>query len=105
MAADTALARFLDEDLGVLTDPSLGDTEDAEFLMEVNGLIAGTLIGLNGDGRYGERVNAIITYFSATGEILEERLWDGEHWEFTERYVPYLRAADRYLAGPRLAAN
>ena len=39
------------------------------------------------------------------GEVLEERLWDAKDWEFTERYVPYLRAAERYLNGPELAAH
>lgn len=89
----------------MLTDPSLGDTDDVEFLMEVNGLMAETLIGLDVDGARRELVDTILRYFSATGEILEERLWDGENWEFTERYVPYLRAVDTYLAGPQLAAQ
>jgi len=102
---DKAIGNFYDKDIGVLTDPSLGDTDDAEFLMEVNGLLAQTLIGLNGDGEYGALVNSIVRYFSDMGDILEERLWDGENWEFTERYVPYLRAVDSYLSGPKLAAQ
>lgn len=102
---DQAVARFLDKDLGVLVDPSLGETDDAEFLMEMNGLLAQTLIGLNSDGQYAELLNGVITYFSAIGEILEERLWEAQNWEFTERYVPYLRAVDSYLAGPKLAAQ
>ena len=103
--ANKVVHSFYDQDLGVLTDPSLGDTDDVEFLMEVNGLIAQTLIGLNGDGAHEPLVDSIITYFSATGEILEERLWDAENWEFTERYVPYLRAVDTYLGGSKLAAQ
>jgi len=107
-AADQAMARFLDADLGILTDPSLGDTDDAEFLMEMNGLLAQTLIGLDdgsdGGPAYAARIDAIITYFSAMGEILDERLWEGENWEFTERYVPYLRAVDSYVGGRALAA-
>jgi len=103
--ADKAITDFYDEGLGVLTDPSLGDTDDAEFLMEVNGLLAETLIGLEGDAKHERLLETIITYFSATGEILEERLWDGENWEFSERYVPYLRAVDSYLGGPKLAAR
>ena len=74
-------------------------------LVRMNGLLAETLIGLDGDGAYKSLVDTIITYFSATSEILEERLWDGENWEFTERYVPYLRAVDSYLGGPKLAAR
>ena len=102
-AADEALSRYLDEDLGIVADPSLGDTDDAEFLMEMNGLLAETLIGLDEPGKYGARIDAIVTYFSAMGEILGERLWDARNWEFTERYVPYLRAVDGYL-GTRTVA-
>lgn len=104
-AVDKAIDEFYDKDIGVLTDPSLGDTDDAEFLMEVNGLLAKSLIGLNADGTYTDLLDTIITYFSAMGEILEERLWDAENWEFTERYVPYLRAVDAYLQRAKLAAQ
>ncbi|NIM73353.1 MAG: DUF255 domain-containing protein [Gammaproteobacteria bacterium] len=103
--ADKAIAEFHDQETGVLVDPSLGETEDAEFLMEMNGLLAETLIGINGDGRYSDRIAAIITYFSAIGEVLEERLWDAQDWEFTERYIPYLRAVDAYLSDRKLAAQ
>jgi uncharacterized protein YyaL (SSP411 family) len=103
--ADKAIEQFYDARIGILTDPSLGDTDDAEFLMEVNGLIAQTLIGLNESNEYGPLVNAILTYFSAMADIFEDRLWDGENWEYTERYVPYLRAVDSYLATPSLAAQ
>ena len=102
---DKAIENFHNERMGVLTDPSLGNTDDAEFLMEVNGLIAQTLIALKDEGNYGDLINAIIKYFSAMGEIFDERLWDGKDWEFTERYVPYLRAVDSYLNGPELAAS
>jgi len=73
--------------------------------MEMNGLLAETLIGINGDGRYSDRIAAIIAYFSAIGEVLEERLWDAQDWEFTERYIPYLRAVDAYLSDRKLAAQ
>jgi len=29
--------------------------------------------------------------------MLEDQIWDAENWQFAERYVPYLRAADKYL--------
>ena len=90
---DQAIARFHDEKVGVLADPSLGDTDDAEFLMEMNGLLAQVMLDLDQANGYGRRVDDIVRYFSGMGEILEERLWDGENWEFSERYVPYLRAA------------
>ena len=73
--------------------------------MEVNGLLAQTLIGLNDDSQFDALLNDIITYFSAMGDIFEERLWDGENWEFAERYVPYLRAVDSYLGSAKLAAE
>ncbi len=98
--ADKAIDAFYDERLAILTDPSLGDTDDAEFLMEVNGLLAQTLLGVERNARQEAVLDSIITYFSGMGEILEERLWDGQDWAFTERYVPYLRAVDSYLAGP-----
>jgi uncharacterized protein YyaL (SSP411 family) len=104
-AADMAIDEFYDKEVGILTDPSLGDTDDAEFLMEVNGIAAQTLIGLEDDDTYGGLVNTIISYFSAMDEIFEERIWDGENWEFTERYVPYLRAVDSYLARHKLAGQ
>ena len=102
-SADKAIELYYDASLGILVDPSLGNTDDAEFLMEVNGMLAQTLMGLGLDGGYRPLIDAIITYFSAMGEIFQDRLWDGENWEFTERYVPYLRAVDRYLARPALA--
>jgi uncharacterized protein YyaL (SSP411 family) len=104
-AADKAIAEFYDERTNLLTDPSLGDTDDAEFLMEVNGMLAETLLALNENGEYTALVNSIVRYFSAMGEIFEERLWDGQNWEFTERYVPYLRAVDGFLSDPKLVAR
>jgi hypothetical protein len=55
---------------------------------------AQTLMGLDENENYAALVNVIVTYSSAMGEIFEERLWDGENWEFTEHYVPYLRTVD-----------
>lgn len=104
-SADAAIAAYYDKELGVLTDPSLGDSDDAEFLMSVNGLLAKSLIGLDGDRQYKILVDTIVTYFSATDGIFEERLWDGKNWEFTERYVPYLRAVDIYLDRRRVTAG
>ena len=103
--ADEAIARFRDRDLGVLADPALGDTDDAEFLMEVNGLLAQTLIGLEDSAAYGNLLDAIVTYFSAMGEVYDERVWEGDNWEFTERYVPYLRAVDGYIGELKLSAR
>ena len=103
--ADQAIEQFYDEGIGILIDPSLGDTGDAEILMAVNGLLAQTLIGLKVNDSDERLVTTIIRYFSSMGDIFDERLWDGEDWEFTERYVPYLVAVDSYLNGPKLAAH
>ena len=105
LVVDIAIDEFYDESVGVLADPSLGDTGDAEFLMEVNGLVAQTLMGIDDGEEHQELTKKIVTYFSAMGEILEERVWDGENWEFTERYVPYLRAAEDYLRALRVSAR
>jgi hypothetical protein len=40
----------------------------------------------------------MITYFSAMDELLEDQIWDAENWQFAERYVPYLKAVDKFLA-------
>lgn len=102
--ADKAIEEFSDSRLGILTDPRLGHADDAEVLMEANGLIAQTLIGLNNESRYGKLVAGVIKYFSGIGTVLEERFWEAKDWEFTERYVPYLRAVNIYLTRTNLAA-
>ena len=30
--------------------------------------------------------------------LLEDQIWDAENWQFAERYVPYLKAVDKFLA-------
>lgn len=102
---DQAIGQFHDKTTGVLTDPSLGDTNDAEFLMEVNALFAENLMALQGNGSYEALIASIVTYFSATGEIFEERVWEGKDWEFTERYVPYLRLVDSYQSKSKVAVQ
>ena len=39
-----------------------------------------------------------MTYFSGAGALLDERLWESSDWEVMEAYVPYLEAADLFLA-------
>ena len=76
--------------------------DDVEYLMEMNGLFSQMMLDMEivgvkkNDLRY--KSEPMITYFSAGDEILEEQIWDAENWKFAERYVPYLRAVDKYLA-------
>ncbi len=44
------------------------------------------------------KIESIIAYFSMMSEVLEDRFWDAAEWEFTESYVPYLQAVNKYLA-------
>lgn len=91
---------YFDRAKGVFTDPLLPRGGDAEYLMETNGLLAQALMTLDegSSPEYAEIVRSLATYFSAMHGALEDRLWDPQDWAFTERYVPYLRAMDAYLA-------
>ncbi|MDX1513825.1 MAG: DUF255 domain-containing protein [Gammaproteobacteria bacterium] len=104
-SVNAAIERFYDPRLGILTDPLLGGTDDAEVLTEVNGLLATSMIALDQSDTYGSLIASIMTYFSAMGEVFEERVWEGRDWEFTERYVPYLQAATAYLRAASVASN
>ena len=96
----TAIARYFDEELQILVDPAVDNSTNVEYLMEINGLMAQSMIDL-GD-RLGSdtqvKIESIIAYFSMVSEVLEDRFWDAAEWEFTESYVPYLQAVNKYLA-------
>ena len=95
-------ARFHDTGKQIFFDPSMDSLDDVEYLMEMNGLFSQMMLDMEivgvkkNDLRY--KSEPMITYFSAVDEILEEQIWDAENWKFAERYVPYLRAVDKYLA-------
>lgn len=95
-----SMARFYDKEKQIFIDPSMDDTDDVEYLMEMNGLFAQTMMGLEktSGSNYLAIVKPLITYFSGMDQRLEDRIWDSKDWQFTERYVPYLKAADKYLA-------
>ena len=79
--------------------PLLGD-DAIEHLMETNALLALTMMRLDENGRrqrWGV-VESLMTYFSGAGALLDERLWESSDWEVMEAYVPYLEAADLFLA-------
>ena len=44
-----------------------------------------------------EESKSAYSYFFGMDELLEDRVWDARDWQFTERYVPFLTAADRFL--------
>ena len=95
-----ALANFHNEEQGIFLDPTVDTASSAEYLMEMNGLLALTLMELDDALEQNEKqlVESVIKYFSLMGEILEDRFWDGIDWEFTETYVPYLSATERYFS-------
>ena len=84
-------------------DPGFTEADGIEYLMEMNAMLALTMMRLGEDG-YRQRwdvVEPLMTYFSGVGELLDERLWESTDWEIMEAYVPYLEAIDAWLAlGP-----
>ena len=93
---------FFDAEKMIFFDPTMDSLDDVEYLMEMNGLFAQMILDMEiieekkDDLRY--KSEPMITYFSAMDEMLEEQIWDAENWKFAERYVPYMRASDKYLA-------
>ena len=92
---------FFDTEKMIFFDPTMDSLDDVEYLMEMNGLFAQMMLDMEiieekkDDLRY--KSEPMITYFSAMDEMLEEQIWDAENWKFAERYVPYMRALDKYL--------
>ena len=94
--------RFHDAEKQIFIDPTMDTLDDVEYLMEMNGLFSQMMLDMEmiqwtyDDHR--NKIEPMITYFSAIDEILEDQIWDAENWQFVEHYVPYLRAVDKYLA-------
>ena len=99
-AVRDAVAEFYDEQQQAFLDPSVDTASSAEYLMEMNGLLVQTMMQLGAalESDQHKLVRPVLTYFSLMGDVLEDRFWDGVEWEFAETYVPYLSAAERYLA-------
>ena len=93
---------FFDAEKMIFFDPTMDSLDDVEYLMEMNGLFSQMMLDMEiiqwtyDDHR--NQIEPMITYFSAMDEMLEEQIWDAENWKFAERYVPYMRALDKYLA-------
>lgn len=96
----TAIRDFYDDKKRVFIDPSIGDSTNVENLMSVNGLLAQSITRLGDrlDLRDREIVGSLITYFSLMGEVLEDRFWNANEWEFAEAYVPYLQVLEQYTS-------
>lgn len=95
-------AKFHDEEKSIIIDPFMDGVDDVEYLMEMNGLFAQMMLDMEmlkrKDDEHRYQTEPLITYFSAMDELLEDRMWAAKNWQFAERYVPYLRAVDKYLS-------
>jgi len=92
-----AIDRYYDKKRGIFIDPSVDDSNNVEYLMEMNSLLALAIDGLGDRLRPGgpRVVNSIVRYFSQMGEALEDRLWNAVEWEFAESYVPFLEIVNK----------
>ncbi len=95
--ARASTAKFFDKNKQIFVDSILNDVGGYEYLTEMNGWLAQLLIGLDGQSGTNVTPQALITYFSGMDKVLSDRIWNAKSWPFTERYVPYLKAVDRYL--------
>ncbi|MCY3769552.1 MAG: DUF255 domain-containing protein [Gammaproteobacteria bacterium] len=97
-----AISDYYDQEEGIFLDPGVeNNSTNAEYLMQMNGLIAMAMYtaGDYADPERQEMLERIITYFSQISEVLDERLWDAVDWDFTESYVPYLDVLAHYSEG------
>lgn len=96
----TAVIEFFNKEKRIFIDPNIDDSTNVEYLMQMNGLFAQSIISLDDSLGSSGRVivESLITYFSLMGEPLEDRLWYAAEWEFTEAYIPYLQALENYLS-------
>jgi len=99
-------ANFFDKEERIFVDSYLDDVGGIEYLTEMNGWLARMMIGLDqpSGGDDSATAEALITYFSGMDDVLDDRIWNADSWQFTDRYVPYLKAVDRYL-GEQSAAR
>ena len=97
---NVAVTNYFDVGKGIFIQPDVDDSSNVEYLMEINGLFAQSIISMDDSLGPGGRkvVKSLVTYFSRMVEPLEDRLWDAVNWEFAESYVPYLQAVDNYLS-------
>ncbi|MFC1664804.1 DUF255 domain-containing protein [Pseudomonadota bacterium] len=84
----------------IFFDELAGDFDDIESLIEINGLLALSLMHptQSAKSQSSKVTDDLMTYFSKANELIEDRTWDAREWWFAESYVPYMAAADKYLA-------
>jgi len=94
-----AISDFYDYEKGVFIDPSIDNSTNVEYLMEINSLLILSMNKLSNrlNPDDDKIINSTITYFSQIATVLEDRFWNAVDWEFTAAYVPYLQALEYYL--------
>jgi len=101
----SAVTQFYNKEKGIFIEPSVKEGTNVEYLMEMNAMLALSIMGL-GDrlNPGGDRiVKSITTYFSGMVEPLDQRFWNAVEWEFAESYVPFLQVVDKFLAAQKSA--
>ena len=99
-AVRLAISEFYNEEKKVFVDSGIDTGNTVEYLMELNGLIAQSMLALGDrlDPPRPDIVESSIAHYSLMTEVLEERIWDAVEWDFTEAYVSYLKASEKYFA-------
>ena len=99
-AVRLAISGFYNEEKKIFIDDGIDTGNAVEYLMELNGLLAHAMLALGNrlNPPRDDIVESAIAHYSLMTEVLEERIWDAVEWDFTEAYVPYLRASKKYLA-------
>ena len=92
----SANANFYDSEQKIFLDPDLEAAGNIEHLMEMNSWLVLALMSRDPDNPI---ISTILTYFSGMAELLEDRVWEAQDWQFAEHYVPFLFAADQFLNG------
>ena len=93
----SAVTKFYNKEKGIFIEPSVEEGTNVEYLMEMNAILALSIMGLGDrlDPGGTRIVKSVTTYFSAMVEPLGQRLWNAIEWEFAESYVPFLQVADK----------
>lgn len=92
---------FYDKEQGIFIERVEDKSIGLEYQLELNGIIALTLLSVPENKRdegQTRTIKDIISFFSNINDFFEERLWDADGWRFMERYVPYLKAVEIYLS-------
>jgi uncharacterized protein YyaL (SSP411 family) len=96
----SAVTKFYNKEKGIFVEPSVTEGTNVEYLMEMNAMLALSIMGLGDrlDPGGTRIVKSVTTYFSGMVEPLGQRFWNAIEWEFAESYVPFLQVADKFLA-------